>query len=101
MAFIEIPDFDKVETGREPIPAGKYTVKIVGGEQRTSQESGSSYIRWDAEIIGAADPENAKVLGRHVFWNTSLKPDALWNLKSLIEALRAPFEPNGFAIENM
>ncbi len=100
MAFIEIPDFDQVSSGREPIPAGRYTVKIVGAEQRTSNE-GSPYIRWEAEIIGVDDPENTKVMGRHIFWNTSLKPEALWNVKRLLEALRAPFHPNGFSTDDV
>ncbi len=90
---INIPRLDKVETGLEPLPSGRYKVKLTHAEKRTTQD-GSEYIAWQATV------EGGEYEGRKIFWNTSLKENALWNLKGLLEAAKVEFDPEGFNTED-
>lgn len=72
-------NFEGVET-RAKIPDGQYHVKV----DETSVEEGDKapYIKWVFEIV-----EDGKFQGRKLFYNTSLAPQALWNLRNLLETL--------------
>lgn len=62
------------------IPEGDYVLKIVECSEETGERSGAKYLRWTFQI---AEGEHK---GKRLRMNTSLKPDALWNLRNLIHA---------------
>lgn len=72
-------NFEGVET-RKKIPDGEYHAKV----EETSVEEGNEhpYIKWVFEIV-----EDGDFQGRKLFYNTSLAPKALWNLRNLLETL--------------
>lgn len=75
---VTIPGMKGVE-GRVTVTEGEYAVKIA----EVTQEDGSAapYLKWKMEIDGG------KFDGASLYYNTSLAPQALWNLRSLLEAL--------------
>jgi hypothetical protein len=90
---IEIPEFDKVSGGFEPLPVGEYVCRIDGAE-KVNTPAGTSYIAWSASVM------EGEHTGRKLFWNTSLQPQALWNVKALLVALGAPMDASGFNTED-
>lgn len=64
------------------VPEGNYLVKIIEGELRKSQkEGGGRYYNWRLQVV-----KPKQFSGRTLYLTTSLKPDALWNLRNLIYA---------------
>lgn len=63
------------------VPEGDYLAKPVKAELRKSEKSGSKYLSWRFQLI-----EPKKYKGKTLYDRTSLKPDALWNLRNLIHA---------------
>ena len=63
------------------VPEGDYLAKPVNAELRKSEKSGGRYLSWRFQII-----EPKKFKGKTLYDRTSLKPDALWNLRNLINA---------------
>lgn len=61
------------------VPEGDYLVKLVD----VSLEEGpkANYFKWKTQIV---KPEKYK--GKTIYTNTTLKRDALWNLRNLIHA---------------
>ena len=90
---VDLPGFGDVKSSMEAVPANKYLVVIAKGEDKLTKDGQSKIIAWDFEIT------EGEFKGRHVFTNTSLKPEALWNLKSLLEACGAEFDEGGFDTE--
>lgn len=77
-----VVDFTGVSTSPEVIPAGTYNARVYEVELRTSANSGNPYINWRFRIDGG------EYDGRQLFFVTSLKEGALWNLKRTLKALR-------------
>lgn len=77
--MIRIPNLYHVEGRATPVPEGTYVAKVI----EVSQEEGQAadYLRWVFEIIEG----NQK--GKKLYYNTSMAEQALWNLRSLLEAL--------------
>jgi len=74
-------DFSGVESGgSRKIPDGQYLLSVLGIEEKESQ-SGDIYLAWKWKV---ADGEYK---GATIYDNTSLKPTALWRLKTLLECL--------------
>src|SRR5690606_25506002 len=73
-------DFSQVDEGGSRIPAGEYVVKVAKAEIRNG-ESGYQYISWTLEII------SGEYKGKKAYHNTSLKPEALFNLRNFLTAL--------------
>lgn len=71
-------NFQGVET-RARVEDGDYPGKVV--EITLEEGNAAQYLKWVVELT----PEAVK--GRKVYYNTSLAPQALWNLRSLLEAL--------------
>ena len=63
------------------VPEGDYLAKIISSETRESEKSGSRYLSWKLAIT---EPKEFK--GKNLYHITSLKPDALWNLRNFIHA---------------
>lgn len=72
-------NFTDVET-RSKIEDGVYHCKVV--ETEVAQGSAGQYIKWTFEIV-----EDGPVKGRKLWTNTSLAPQALWNLRNLLDCL--------------
>jgi hypothetical protein len=70
----------KAAGGRTHIPEGDYLAKIVDVEARTSERSGSKYLNWKFTITEGPHK------GTTLYGMTSLKQNALWNLRNLIHA---------------
>lgn len=66
--------------GRVRIPEGDYLGKIVEAELKTSERSGSRYFSWKFQVA------SGEFKGKTLYMTTSLKPEALWNLRNLIHA---------------
>jgi hypothetical protein len=65
--------------GRILVPEGDYLVSVA--EVTVEKGSAADYIKWKCEI---ADGDYE---GKALFYNTSLAPQALWNLRTWLEAL--------------
>lgn len=74
-----IVDFKGVEGKLGKIDDGDYLGKVVEVTQEEGQNG--DYLKWTFEL------QDEGVEGRRVFLNTSLLPQALWNLRGLLEAL--------------
>lgn len=73
-------DLSNVESGRKTVPEGNYNVKLTKSEVQESS-SGNSYISMEFTV------QDGKCKGSKLFHNCSLQPQALFNLKSVLEAL--------------
>lgn len=75
-------DFEGVESGSGQISKeGQYLVEIQEVEEKTSESSGEPYLAWRFQVA------SKKQKGRVVYHNTSLQPQALFNLRGLLEAM--------------
>lgn len=77
-------DFTGVDTkGRVP-PEGDYVLRVAKApELKEGEDSGKQYLKWE---FNALDPQTKQKIGK-VWHNTSLQPQALFNLKGLLIAL--------------
>jgi hypothetical protein len=73
-------DMTNVEE-RVLVPEGEYICKVAKVTLETSENSGGKYLKW--EIVIAA----GEYKGNKLYHNTSLKPNALFNLRNTIIAL--------------
>lgn len=82
-------DFSNVEERREGgkaahVPEGDYLLKIAGCELKSKKDDPTSkYLNWRLTIHA---PEKLRSAGS-VWHVTSLKPEALWNLRNFLEDL--------------
>lgn len=72
-------DFEGVE-GRTVIPEGEYVVKVLEVEEGESN-NGNPKLTWKFEIT------DGEYEGKNLYYTSSLVPEALWRLRSLLEAL--------------
>lgn len=96
MAHINI-DMNQVEdTGGEPHTEGMHAFEIHKATLEDNKSGGGQHIRWQLKPIAS------EVSKRHVFLRTSLKADALWNLKGFLKdgLGQAEFDPSGFDLDN-
>lgn len=78
-------DLSDVESGGfDPIPVGRYPLRVFDGEIKESgpeaKHPGAEYINWEF-LVESGDFED-----RHLWAITSLLPQALFGLKGLLEA---------------
>ena len=73
-------DFSGVESGGRAVPDGEYLLEVVSIEEKESSE-GNAYLAWKWKVSDGA------YKGASIYDNTSLKPTALWRLKTLLECL--------------
>lgn len=73
-------DFTNVSSGFEVLPAGNYDATVAKVEVRNSKAGDSQYLNFEWDVID----ENGKE--RKVWDIASLKPQALWKLKAIMEA---------------
>ena len=91
---VEIPNFDNVSTGFEPMPAERFTFQITKGEVCKSK-AGNPKVSWGLTC------RSPGYEGRMVFDDTSLLPQANFAVKALINAAGAEQDASGFDTENV
>lgn len=73
-------DFSGTETSAV-VEEGDYTVEVVEVEQKTSENSGADYLSMEFKIT------DGEFEGKKLYHNCSLQPQALFNLRGVLEAL--------------
>jgi len=73
-------DFSETET-QQTIEEGDYVLTVDEVEQKTSENSGSDYLAITFKVA------EGTFKGKKVYHNCSLQPQALFNLRGLLEAL--------------
>lgn len=83
--FGGVPE-ERRQRGRR-IPEGEYVAKIVSHKKKWKDDdkSNAPYYSWLIQVIESAEGKK-KYAGVPFYENTSLKPDALFNLRNLIFA---------------
>lgn len=76
---LRIPGMKDVEGKRPLVAEGEYNVEVVAVEEREGQNA--PYLAWELKVVGG------KFDGAKLYHNTSLAPQALWNLRGLLEAI--------------
>ncbi len=93
MARINV-NLNDVESGFELFPDGVFPVEI----QETTKLKQSDAGPYIMVIAKCTDGEmEDKMIG----WNCSLLPNALWNLKAMMEAAGIEWEEDGFDLEEL
>ena len=69
------------------IPEGDYTIQVAKVEKTVAESSGKPTLKWEFQITD--EGKSGKL-----YYNTSLQPQALFNLKNLLLCLGVPV-PNG------
>jgi len=91
MAKINV-NLNNVEGGFKTYPDGNFRVKIHESTKikASKDPNKAANILWVASIV------EGDFQGSLISWNTSLEGAALWNLKSLLEALGLKWSEDGF-----
>jgi len=92
MARINV-NLEDVESGFEVYPDGQYIVEIQESSKIKKSDAGA-FILWLAKII------DGEYEGKMISWNTSLLPQALWNLKAMLEVIEVEWDEDGFEMED-
>lgn len=74
-------DFKGVESGGKVIPEDDYLLRVDEVELKNSDGSGEDYLSFVFEV------DDGDFSGTKLYHNCSLQPQALFNLRSLLEAL--------------
>lgn len=69
-------NFEGVKAFKLP-KEGEYVAEVKEVSEETSSNSGQPYLSWVLETAGGAT----------IYYNTSLQPKALWNLRGFLEAM--------------
>lgn len=93
MARINVK-LDEVESGFQTYPEDKYLVEILDKTRIATSQANEPKIIWISKII-EGDFE-----GKLFSWDTSLTTAALWNVKSLLEAMGFEWDEDGFDTED-
>lgn len=88
-------DFTGIES-RVLLPEGDYEVKVDSVEVKTSKDSGEDYLEW---VFRTQNVEEDRYNGQPLYFNTSLQPQALWNLRSLLETLDVEIPEGPYDLE--
>lgn len=85
-------DLSGVESARKAIPEGSYIVSVNDASIENSSK-GSDYIKFEFEVIEGPHK------GAKLFHNCSLQPQALFNLKGVLEALGFTIPSKAFDLD--
>lgn len=88
-------NLDDVESSSQftTLPDGKYLVKLQE-TSKVAKSANGAYIMWIAKVM------EGEFEGKLIGWNTSLLPQALWNLKNMLEAIAMEWDEEGFELED-
>jgi hypothetical protein len=88
MAHIDV-NLDAVEdTGSELHPEGMLLVQVAKAEVRENKKKDGKYINWQLNPVESANK-------RPIYLMTSLKPEALWNLKRFLKECGVAWSSDG------
>ena len=93
MARINV-HLNDIESGFELYPAGSFVVEIQPTCKIKQSDSG-------AYIMVIAKCTEGEMEDKMIGWNCSLLPQALWNLKALLEAIDVEWDEDGFELEDL
>lgn len=82
-------DLSEVESGGGRLPDGDYLMEVEEASIETGKDSGEDYVKF---VFAVADGEYK---GRKIFHNCSLQPQALFNLRGVLEALEVEIPKDG------
>lgn len=82
-------DFTNVQTEFESIPEGWVPVNVFRHKIRKGKDSGENYIEWELAVQLEGFEK------RKLWTNSSLQPQALWNLKKFLECIKGEKIPEG------
>lgn len=82
-------DFTGINDGFDPVPAGTYNCTVYEVTVRDNKAKDSKYLNWQLAI------QDKGYENRRVFFTTSLKPQALWKLKQVLERIAPEEDWNG------
>lgn len=85
-------NLSEVESTRKVLPEGEYVVSVNDASVEQSNQ-GNDYIKFEFEVI-EGEHKKAKL-----FHNCSLQPQALFNLKNVLEALGFEIPKKAFDLE--
>lgn len=85
-------DLSGVETSRRAIPEGQYVVSVNDASIETSSKN-NDYIKFEFEVIEGPHK------GAKLYHNCSLQPQALFNLKGVLEALGFTIPTKAFDLD--
>lgn len=86
---------DDVESNFIVYPEGQLLVEIQENSRiAKSKTSGEPKIIWISKI------KDGDFEGKFFSWDTSLQDQALWNLKSMLEAIELEWDEDGFDLED-
>lgn len=88
---LTIPGMKGVEGKRPLCPEGEHLVRVANVEQREGQNA--PYFAWEFEVV------SGKAKGAKLWNNTSLAPQALWNLRGTLEAIGVEIPDDDMDIE--
>jgi hypothetical protein len=87
-------DLSGVETGSKKVIAeGEYPISVNSATLETSDKSGGQYIKFEFEVT------DGKEKGQKLYHNSSLQPQALFNLKSVLAALGFEIPTKAFDLD--
>jgi len=85
---------DVADSGFEVYPEGSYRVEITDKTKVRTSNEGNQTIGWMTRIM------DGEFEGKSLYWQTSLQPQALWNLKAMLKAMKLPWGEDGFDLED-
>lgn len=85
-------NLSEVKTGGKVLPEGRYQVKVAEAEIKESS-TGNGYVAFTFEVV------EGKHKKAKLFHNCSLQPQALFNLKALLEALEYEIPDGEFSLD--
>ena len=109
MALIDV-DLDTVDDGTVPIPEGNWLYRIVASEKKQNNDGKGFHIEWSVELAesvmastvdGEGKPMQVDKKGTKRAVRTSLKADALWNLKQFVSQSGGHWGREGFQTEEL
>ena len=103
----EIVDFSKVEDGFPLFPAGLYPAFVFDLKMQPNKAKDAMKITWNFKLAGGSytkatvdgKGELVSLVGRRLFYDTSLKPQALWKLRNTIKAVNDGVEPGAMSMQ--
>lgn len=94
-------NLDNVQSGFDPMPAGRYTVVVVNTEIKTAQSSGNQYMSVQAEVRGVPEGAEESLIGRKLYTNLlPFNANSLWKLKEFMQAAEIIWDETGFDTED-
>lgn len=84
-------NLDDIESGYTTVPPGTYLLEVKSAKPTKSKSSSQPVIRWSYIVL-----EPSEFAGKVIPDSTSLKDEAMWKLKGLLEALEVGWDEEGF-----